>query len=109
MFFTECNGRWGGTSTPMHLVDRVVRGPRPAYVAQDVVHPALVGMPFDEVCARLGESLFDANTQRGRYILYNVGPLALQGKLDVIALGEHPEDAFDAMRTRLPTLLGWTA
>ena len=109
VFFTECNGRWGGTSTPMHLVDRVVRGPRPAYVAQDVVHPALVGMPFDEVCARLGESLFDANTQRGRYILYNVGPLALQGKLDVIALGEHPDDAFDAMRTRLPTLLGWTA
>ena len=28
--FTECNGRWGGTSTPMHLVDRVVSGPRRA-------------------------------------------------------------------------------
>lgn len=108
VFFTECNGRWGGTSTPMHLVDRVVQGPRPAYLAQDVIHPSLVGMSFDEVCARLGDSLFDANTQRGRYILYNVGPLALQGKLDVIALGDSPDDAFEAMRTRLPALLGWT-
>ena len=92
----------------MHLVDRVVQGPRPAYLAQDVIHPSLVGMSFDEVCARLGDSLFDANTQRDRYILYNVGPLALQGKLDVIALGDSPDDAFEAMRTRLPALLGWT-
>ena len=34
--FTECNGRWGGTSAPMHLVDRVVLGPRPPYRAQEV-------------------------------------------------------------------------
>jgi len=39
MRFTECNGRWGETSTPMVLVDRVVNGPRPPYRAQDLVHP----------------------------------------------------------------------
>ncbi len=107
LHFTECNGRWGGTSTPMHLVDRVVKGPRPAYLAQDVVHEALVGVPFAEICRRLGDDLFDAHSQRGRYILYNVGPLAESGKLDVIALGSSAEDAFTAMRDRLPRLLGY--
>ena len=47
--FTECNGRWGGTSAPMHLVDRVVSGPRPPYRAQDIVQPLLAGVSFDEV------------------------------------------------------------
>ena len=46
--FTECNGRWGGTSAPMHLVDRVVSGPRPPYRAQDIVLPRLAGVSFDE-------------------------------------------------------------
>ena len=44
--FTECNGRWGGTSTPMHLVDRVVTGPRPPYRAQDFQHDRLTDLSF---------------------------------------------------------------
>ena len=103
--FTECNGRWGGTSTPMHLVDRVVRGPRPAYRAQDFVHGMLRGLPFSELLARVGDAAFDARTQRGRYIFYNVGPLADWGKLDVIALGDSPAGAARAMLDELPRLL----
>ena len=41
----ECNGRWGGTSTPMHLVDRIWPGERPPYRARDVVSPQLRGVP----------------------------------------------------------------
>ena len=103
---TECNGRWGGTSTPMHLVDRVVDGPRPTYWAQDYMHDGLVGVDFRDMLDRLGGAVFDATTGRGQYVLYNVGPLAKHGKLDVIAFGDSPEAAEDGARVELPRRLG---
>ena len=104
--FTECNGRWGGTSTPMHLVDRVVSGPRPRYRGQDFVHERLQGLGFGEVIERVGRHAFDADAQTGRYIFYNIGPLAEHGKLDVIALGETQAEAEEALLADLPSLLG---
>lgn len=104
--FTECNGRWGGTSTPMHLVDRLVNGPRPTYWAQDFMHEGLVGVPFSDVLDRLGDAVFDPKTGHGQYVLYNVGPLKNHGKLDVIGFGETPEAAEAAVREDLPRILG---
>ncbi|MEZ6184463.1 MAG: hypothetical protein R3F62_05555 [Planctomycetota bacterium] len=104
--FTESNGRWGGTSTPMHLVDRLVRGPRPPYRAQDFAHPDLVGVSFEEVLARLGDRLYDPRTGRGRYVLYNVGPLQGAGKLDVIAFGATQAEAEATLAEEFPRLLG---
>ena len=104
--FTECNGRWGGTSTPMHLVDRVVSGPRPPYRAQDFVHDGLRSASFGDVLERAGGEAFDARTQAGRFIFYNVGPLRDCGKLDVIAVGATQADAERAMTDDLPRLLG---
>ena len=106
VLFTECNGRWGGTSTPMHLVDRVVAGPRPPYRAQDFVHEKLTSLRFGDVLERLGPEVFDRRTQRGRFLFYNVGPLAEFGKLDVIALGATQAEAEQAMLADLPRLLG---
>lgn len=102
----ECNGRWGGTSTPMVLVDRVWRGSRPHYVAQDVMHPQLEGVAFPEILERTREHLFDPRTQQGRFLYYNVGPLAERGKLDVVSIGADPEDAMRGIRELLPELLG---
>ncbi len=132
--FVECNGRWGGTSIPMHLVDRLMgekgspqparrrevaggravgvgprgteRSQRPPYRAQDFVHPDLVGVDFSDILARVGDALYDPATGRGRYIFYNVGPLAGSGKLDVIAIGQTQEDAEKALEEELPALLG---
>ena len=42
----------------------------------------------------------------GKYIFYNVGPLAGSGKLDVIAIGQTQEDAERALEEELPALLG---
>ena len=108
--FSECNGRWGGTSTPMALVDRLVRhpnppGPRAHYRAQDVLFDALIGRPLDDVIEALGDELYRPG-QGGRFILYNVGPLARSGKLDVVALAPTNEAADEAMLARLPSLLG---
>nr|MDJ0976626.1 hypothetical protein [Planctomycetota bacterium] len=107
LLFTECNGRWGGTSLPMSLVDRLRPGStRPPYRAQDLVHEGLVGMTFPEVLERVGDELFDPRTGSGRYVFYNVGPLEPVGKIDVIAFGETQADAERAMTEELPPLLG---
>ena len=103
--FTECNGRWGGTSTPMHLVDRVVAGPRPPYRAQDFSHDGLTGVTFGEILDCLGNDVFDSRRQSGRYIFYNLGPLAENGKLDVIAIGKNQTEAEHALLADLPRRL----
>ncbi|MDX1501773.1 MAG: hypothetical protein R3325_05375 [Thermoanaerobaculia bacterium] len=105
--FVECNGRWGGTSLPMHLLDRVLDGgPRPPYRAQDFVHPGLVGVPFREILERVGEAGWTRERREGRYLFYNVGPLAEHGKLDVLALGADAADADRALTVDLPRRLG---
>lgn len=102
----ECNGRWGGTSTPMHFVDRLTDGKRPPYVAQDFVDPGLVGTEFREVCRALEGELFRPETGEGRFVLYNVGPLAEIGKIDVISIGRTQEEAARGVEEILPNLLG---
>ena len=107
--FTECNGRWGGTSTPMHLVDRLVtrsRGFRPAYRAQYVTASRLAGARFADLLQLVGDDAFDPVRGTGRFVFYNVGPLAAFGKLDVIALGDTQDAAERAMTESLPRLLG---
>ncbi|MGE0709338.1 MAG: hypothetical protein AB7N76_34990 [Planctomycetota bacterium] len=103
--FTECNGRWGGTSTPMHLVDRLVRGPRPPYRAQDLQRDALVGATLDDVLRAVGDELYRPG-RGGRFAFYNVNPLTPSGKLDVIAFGRCQAEAEDALLEDLPRLLG---
>jgi len=104
--FTECNGRWGGTSAPMHLVDRVVSGARPPYRSQELTQPGLVGASFEDVLEALADQLFDHRTGQGRYLLYNVGPLQAFGKLGAIALGETQDEADEAIHTDFPRRLG---
>lgn len=104
--FTECNGRWGGTSTPMALLDRLFPNGRPAYRARDFVHPDLVAVPFTELLEAVGDEAWDANTGQGRFLFYNAGPLKGHGKLDVIALGATQVEADSALEEDLPRLWG---
>lgn len=104
--FTECNGRWGGTSTPMNLVDRLHPEGRPPYQARGFVHPDLVGLSFGELSARMGDSLCDRGVDAGRFLLYNVGPLEHFGKFDVVAIGSSREHVDQLMTEELPGRLG---
>ena len=106
VLFTECNGRWGGTSTPMSLLDRLLHGPRPSYRAQDVVYPQLVGARLPDLLELLGDLVFDAESGQGRFILYNLGPLDGHGKFDVISIGSNQEDADYGVLELLPKRLG---
>lgn len=103
--FIECNGRWGGTSTPMHLVDRIFPEARPHYVAKDVHDTRLIGCSFKELAEAFGERLYKPESGTGTYILYNVGCLARFGKFDVIAIGATQEHAIHAATTELEQIL----
>ncbi len=106
--FTECNGRWGGTSTPMHLVDRITPAdsPRPDYVATDYyLSEAQMGMTFSDLRSALDDDLYSPQNRSGRFVLYNVGPLRSCGKFDVISIGESPEDARRGIDDILPRKL----
>lgn len=105
VLLTECNGRWGGTSTPMSLLDRLFRGPRPAYRAQDVVFAELAGARLPDLLEWVGELLFRASTQQGRFIFYNLGPLPRHGKFDVISIGADQADAERGLLELLPRRL----
>lgn len=107
--FIECNGRWGGTSTPMRLVDRVVPGDeRPPYVATDYYLPeSHLGMTFEQLRSRLEDYLYDPATDEGRFLLYNVGPLDSIGKFDIISFGDSQRDARHGLDEVLPEVLGF--
>jgi hypothetical protein len=104
--FTECNGRWGGTSTPMSLLDRLLGGPRPAYRAQDVVFPELIGASLPDLVELVGDLMFRAESGQGRFIFYNLGPLHDHGKFDVISIGADQDDAERGVLEILPKRLG---
>ncbi len=103
--FTECNGRWGGTSTPMYLTDRLMRD-RPHYIAQDYKDSNLAGAEFNDLVKGLASHLWRAETGEGRFILYNVGPLKNDGKFDVISIGQNPEEAWEGVLEIIPRALG---
>lgn len=111
--FTECNGRWGGTSAPMRLVDDVApqwrdaeAGTRRPYRAQDVIYTRLAGARFRDVLEAVGAEAYDPATRKGRFIFYNVGPIPEFGKFDVIALGDTVAEVDQAIEEDLPKLLG---
>ncbi len=104
--FTECNGRWGGTSTPMRLMDRLFPQGRPPYEARSFAHPDLVGLDFPELLVRLGDSVHDRGLGAGRFVVYNVGPLAEYGKFDVVAVGGSRAHVEELMTAELPRRLG---
>lgn len=104
--FVECNGRWGGTSTPMHLMTRVFGDFRSVpYKAQDYVDPRLRGLEFGHLMEIFGDELFDRRTGTGRVLLYNVGGVTEHGKFDVVVTGRDYADIGRFIEARIPALI----
>ncbi len=81
--FIEANGRWGGTSTPMTLVNRLIGKwwDRP-YVESAI---ATEHTSFGDFFESVRDALFDARTSRGRFVLYNPASIAARGVVHAIA------------------------
>ena len=103
--FIECNGRWGGTSTPMSLLDRLLPE-RPPHRVQELLSDELIGLTVSDLARGVGDDLFDAAERNGRFIFYNVGPLPRHGKLCAIAVAADQQEADRAIEEDLPRLLG---
>jgi hypothetical protein len=102
----ECNGRWGGTSTPMHLMKRVFGDfRRLPYKAQDYVDERLRGLDFGQLMEVFGPTLYDRRTGRGRVLLYNVGGVTEHGKFDLLVTGRSYADVQRFISDRIPRLV----
>jgi hypothetical protein len=104
--FVECNGRWGGTSTPMHLMTRVFGDFRSIpYRAQDYVDERLRGLEFGHLLELFGDTLYDRRTGKGRVLLYNVGGITEHGKFDVVVTGRTYAEIGRFIDRRIPALI----
>jgi hypothetical protein len=104
--FIECNGRWGGTSLPMSLMNRLFADcqVRP-YAVRMLKVDCLKRIPFLRLCELLKPALYDHRTGKGRLILTTPGLIHHQSAIAVLGLGETTEDAAQYVEKTVPVLL----
>ena len=98
--FIEANGRWGGTSTPMTLMNRVLGSwwERP-YVAQSVVEAGIERVGFPEILKTFRDRLYDATTREGDVVLFNPTSVRGRGVVNLVALADELDAANDLIAT----------
>jgi hypothetical protein len=104
--FVECNGRWGGTSLPMTLMNRLFGDwqTRP-YAFRECSAPGLERIGFPELIDHFRDEMFDPATGQGRWIFLNPSSLPTPHGIDVIALCESWEGAAEAVSREMPARL----
>lgn len=104
--FIECNGRWGGTSGPMTLVNRLIGDfhSRP-YAARHCRVPGVDRLRFADVLEHFDADLFDVHTGTGWLVLYGPGRMAVASGVDAIAFGDSWEQALERARDEVPERL----
>lgn len=96
--FVECNGRWGGASTPMTLLNRIFGDHRKQGYAHMVLQaPVLEGLSFLRFLEIFDDILYDKRTDQGYAIVYNLALLESSGQLDLITIGKTQEEAMQKM------------
>ncbi len=92
--WVECNGRWGGVSIPMTLVNRLLGDwrRRPFAIVQRSRLSAR-GRPFAEVLGGLGDRLFVAGEREEGVIFQTPGPLEAGTGYDLIVLADSTKAA----------------
>jgi hypothetical protein len=96
--FVECNGRWGGTSGPMTLMNRLFsRWSAQPYASKACFVPGVTRFDYADVLEHFSDDLYDARTGEGRLIFFNPGGLKTPHGVDLIALGEDWGHASDVV------------
>jgi len=94
--FVECNGRWGGTSSPMVLVHRLFKNHSSVNWTAGALTIA-TRPSFSELVRALGDRLYRRDG-RGWVILNNPACLTAVGTIDVITVGRDQSQAEDRQR-----------
>jgi len=104
--FLECNGRWGGTSGPMTLMNRLFgTWTSQPYATLECHFPGLDRLQFIDLLEGLGPELYDRRTGRGEILLYNPGRLVSRSGIQYLALGPTWEEAARRARIEVPERL----
>jgi hypothetical protein len=86
--FVECNGRWGGTSSPMTLMNRIFGDwSRRPFVSRVCNVHGLDSLSFRQVMEAMGNELYDRGTGLGNLIVTLPGRITARSAIDLIALG----------------------
>jgi hypothetical protein len=98
--FIECNGRWGGTSVPMMLMNRIFGDWAVQPFAVQIFHhvAGLESVAFQDLLSEFENDLFDMRTRTGSVIFYNPGRLRYDSGVSVICLGATIQEAAAKLR-----------
>ncbi|QDT61399.1 hypothetical protein SV7mr_39340 [Stieleria bergensis] len=87
MQFIECNGRWGGTSLPMTLMNRIFGDWKSQPFATRMLKaPGSRRLSFDDVMKALGGDVYDHRDKTGSLILMNPRRMTVRDELSVVLL-----------------------
>jgi hypothetical protein len=104
--FIECNGRWGGTSLPMTLMNRLVGDwATQPFAAQECRAEGLDKLQFSDVLEGLRDDLFNVRTRQGSLVLYNPGRMQAHSAINVLALANSWEEAHRLVEQEVPARL----
>ena len=85
--FIECNARWGGTSAPMTLMNRLPMNVNQTYCIRQIDFSDLWRIEFAALQRTLGKQLYKPSTGQGNFLLFNPARIREQSSLEVITLG----------------------
>ncbi|MEX1228658.1 MAG: hypothetical protein WEB58_00365 [Planctomycetaceae bacterium] len=102
----ECNGRWGGSSLPMTLMNRLFGDwMRQPFATHDCFHDGLERFSFQDLVTGWKDVLFDRRTGRGDLIIMTPGKIRYQSGVSVIALANTWDEAMHIANEDVPARL----
>ena len=102
----ECNGRWGGTSGPMTLMNRLFGDwwEQP-YAVRELCAEGLERVELAALLDHFSDDLYDARNGNGRLLFYNPGALESFSGIDVLALAASTREAEATVSEEVPRRL----
>ncbi|TWU50566.1 hypothetical protein Poly51_38580 [Rubripirellula tenax] len=102
MQFIECNGRWGGTSLPMTLMNRIFGDWKTQPFATRMLNvPGSNRLSFQEVLGVIGDDAYDHRRKTGDVILMNPRRMTLRDEVSIVVLKSNWADCTDGRFTEL--------
>lgn len=102
----ECNGRWGGASVILTLVNRLFVGtPRPAFAFGFIIDAKLRKSGFAYLRRRLARYLYSPGNPDGWLLIPHPGSLHDLGRLGCLTIAPTPRQASERLTEELPDVL----
>lgn len=104
--FIECNARWGGTSAPMTLMNRLnIQQNGKTYCIRRLQVPGLDRIGFSDLLRDLENDLYDPRTRRGTLVFFNPGRIENQSAIETIGIGRSEEEVRGMFQETVPRRL----